>query len=54
MSVFASDLVEGQVALVTGGATGIGKEIARSLGRHGARICIASRSTHFCPRCQRR
>ena len=28
---------------MTGGATGIGKEIARSLGRHGARVCIASR-----------
>ena len=26
----------GQVALVTGGATGIGKEICRVLGRHGA------------------
>lgn len=42
-SVFRSDLLDGQVAFVTGGATGIGKEICRVLGRHGARIAIASR-----------
>ncbi len=42
-SVFSPDLLAGQVALVTGGATGIGKEISRVLGRHGARITIASR-----------
>jgi peroxisomal 2,4-dienoyl-CoA reductase len=41
--VFRDDVVRGRVALVTGGATGIGKEIARTLGRHGARLCIASR-----------
>ncbi|MCP4037634.1 MAG: SDR family oxidoreductase [bacterium] len=43
MSVFHQDLLASKVALVTGGATGIGKEIARTLGRHGARVCIASR-----------
>jgi peroxisomal 2,4-dienoyl-CoA reductase len=43
MDVFREDLLQGRVALVTGGATGIGKEIARTLGRHGARLCIASR-----------
>jgi peroxisomal 2,4-dienoyl-CoA reductase len=42
-SPFRSDLLAGQVAFVTGGATGIGKEICRVLGRHGARIAIASR-----------
>ena len=42
-SVFRDDVVKDRVALVTGGATGIGKEIARTLGRHGARLCIASR-----------
>jgi NAD(P)-dependent dehydrogenase (short-subunit alcohol dehydrogenase family) len=42
-SPFVPDLVAGQVAFVTGGATGIGKEICRVLGRHGARIAIASR-----------
>jgi peroxisomal 2,4-dienoyl-CoA reductase len=40
---FASNLLDGQVALVTGGATGIGKEICRVLGAHGARITMVSR-----------
>ncbi len=40
---FAPDVLEGRVALVTGGATGIGKEICRILGGHGARITMASR-----------
>ncbi len=40
---FSPDLLEGRVALVTGGATGIGKEICRVLGSHGARITMASR-----------
>jgi peroxisomal 2,4-dienoyl-CoA reductase len=43
MSLFREGLLQGEVALVTGGGTGIGKEIARTLGRHGARIAIASR-----------
>jgi NAD(P)-dependent dehydrogenase (short-subunit alcohol dehydrogenase family) len=42
-SGFAPDLLQGQVALVTGGATGIGKEICRALGAHGARVTMASR-----------
>jgi len=42
-SPFRSDLFDGQVVFVTGGATGIGKEICRSFGEHGARIAIASR-----------
>src|SRR5580692_1707899 len=42
-SLFSSDVLEGQVALVTGGATGIGKEICRVLGTHGARVTLASR-----------
>jgi NAD(P)-dependent dehydrogenase (short-subunit alcohol dehydrogenase family) len=42
-SPFLPDLFAGQVAFVTGGATGIGKEICRVLGNHGARIAIASR-----------
>ncbi len=43
ISPFRSDLFAGQVVFVTGGATGSGKEICRSFGRHGARIAIASR-----------
>jgi len=42
-SCFTSNILDGQVALVTGGATGIGKEICRVLGAHGARITMASR-----------
>ena len=43
MSDFKEDIVKGRVALITGGATGIGKEIARTLGKHGAKIVITSR-----------
>ena len=43
MNSFRAGLLEGQVALVTGGGTGIGLEIARTLGEYGAKIAIASR-----------
>lgn len=43
MGVFREDVLTGQVALVTGGGTGIGAAIARELGRQGATIVIASR-----------
>ena len=33
-----------QVALVTGGGTGIGRAFAGALAGAGARVCIASRS----------
>jgi NAD(P)-dependent dehydrogenase (short-subunit alcohol dehydrogenase family) len=42
-SPFRPELLAGRVAFVTGGGTGIGKEICRVFGRHGARIAIASR-----------
>jgi len=42
-SCFRSDILAGQVALITGGGTGIGFEIARCLAEHGARMAIASR-----------
>jgi NAD(P)-dependent dehydrogenase (short-subunit alcohol dehydrogenase family) len=43
MSLFRDDVLEGKVALVTGGGTGIGAAIARELGRQGATVVIASR-----------
>lgn len=40
---FAHDLLAGKVALVTGGGTGLGKEIARVLAGAGADVWIAAR-----------
>jgi NAD(P)-dependent dehydrogenase (short-subunit alcohol dehydrogenase family) len=41
--MFASRLLDGQVAIVTGGGTGIGLAVARRLGQMGARLVLASR-----------
>lgn len=43
--MFADHLLEGQVAVITGGGTGIGLAIATRLGSLGARIAIASRDS---------
>jgi NAD(P)-dependent dehydrogenase (short-subunit alcohol dehydrogenase family) len=43
--MFASRVLAGQTALVTGGGTGIGLSIAIALGRLGARVAIASRDS---------
>jgi len=41
--IFRDDLLEGSVAIVTGGGSGIGSAIARELGKLGADVVIASR-----------
>ena len=43
-SVFRAGLLDGQVALITGGATGIGYGIAELLGSLGAHTVLASRN----------
>jgi NAD(P)-dependent dehydrogenase (short-subunit alcohol dehydrogenase family) len=42
--MFEANLLKDQVAVITGGGTGIGLAIATRLGRLGARIAIASRN----------
>ncbi|KAF3450018.1 hypothetical protein FNV43_RR06097 [Rhamnella rubrinervis] len=45
-SPFKADILKGKVALLTGGASGIGYEISHQLGKHGASIAIMGRRRH--------
>ncbi len=42
-SVFRPDVVRNKVALITGGGSGLGFDIALTLGLHGAKIAIMGR-----------
>ena len=42
-NVFNTDILQGKVAFVTGGGTGITGGVARAFARHGARLAIVSR-----------
>lgn len=42
-SPFRTDILKDQVALVTGGSSGIGLEICRQLGKHGCSVVMMGR-----------
>jgi peroxisomal 2,4-dienoyl-CoA reductase len=43
ISPYKSNIMENQVALVTGGSSGIGLEICRQLGKHGCSVVMMGR-----------
>lgn len=46
-SPFDKSILDDRVALVTGGASGIGFEVARQLGLHGAKLLVFGRRVNF-------
>src|SRR5215470_9612266 len=42
-SIFRDRLLEGKVAFVTGGGSGIGQRIAERFAEHGAKVMLAGR-----------
>jgi len=42
--IFADNILQGKVAFVTGGGTGITGGVARAMAEHGAKLAIASRN----------
>jgi len=46
-SPFRTDILDDRVACVTGGGSGIGFEVARQLGLHGAKLCLMGRREDF-------
>ena len=52
-SVFRNDLFLGNIAIITGGGTGIGKSIAKELSVLGCKVVIASRRAEILEECAR-
>lgn len=45
-SIFSDSILQGKVALITGGGTGIGRNIATYYVKHGAKVALMGRRRH--------